>query len=189
MKKTYELIIKTAEKLFYRTGFSSVGVDEIRDMSGCSKTTLYNHFGSKDKLIVEVLKHRDSIFRSKLVNSITGLNGKNAILGIFKWHKKWFSEVDYNGCLFMRAVEEMRETLPCVSDILKEHKEFVRGLIYSKLEDYSDKESLTNKLMVILEGLINIGVEYKNDKNLNDQIEQDAINLVLELLDRNSVGK
>ncbi|MCX8601068.1 MULTISPECIES: TetR/AcrR family transcriptional regulator [unclassified Gilliamella] len=189
MKKTYELIIKTAEKLFYRTGFSSVGVDEIRDMSGCSKTTLYNHFGSKDKLIVEVLKHRDSIFRSKLVNSITGLNGKNAILGIFKWHKKWFSEVDYNGCLFMRAVEEMRETLPCVSDILKEHKEFVRGLIYSKLEDYSDKESLTNKLMVILEGLINIGVEYKNDKNLNDQIEQDAINLVLDLLDRNSVGK
>ncbi|MCX8618838.1 TetR/AcrR family transcriptional regulator [Gilliamella sp. B2923] len=189
MKKTYELIIKTAEKLFYRTGFSSVGVDEIRDMSGCSKTTLYNHFGSKDKLIVEVLKHRDSIFRSKLVNSITGLNGKNAILGIFKWHKKWFSEVDYNGCLFMRAVEEMHETLPCVSDILKEHKEFVRGLIYSKLEDYSDKESLTNKLMVILEGLINIGVEYKNDKNLNDQIEQDAINLVLELLDRNSVGK
>ena len=189
MKKTYELIIKTAEKLFYRTGFSSVGVDEIRDISGCSKTTLYNHFGSKDKLIVEVLKHRDSIFRTKLEDSLKGLNGKNAILGIFKWHKKWFSEVDYNGCLFMRAVEEMRETLPCVSDILKEHKEFVKGLIYSKLEDYSDKESLTNKLIVILEGLINIGVEYKNDKNLNDQIEQDAINLVLDLLDRNSVGK
>ena len=184
MKKTDELIIKTAEKLFYRTGFSSVGVDDIRDVSGCSKTTLYNHFGSKDKLIVEVLKHRDSIFRSKLVNSITGLNGKNAILGIFKWHKKWFSEVDYNGCLFMRAVEEMRETLPCVSDILRAHKEFVRNLIYSKLQDYSDKASMTNKLMVILEGLINVGVEYKNDKSLRDQIEQDTINLVSDLLNR-----
>ena len=184
MKKTDELIIKTAEKLFYRTGFSSVGVDDIRDMSGCSKTTLYNHFGSKDKLIVEVLKHRDSIFRSKLQDSITELNGKNAILGIFKWHKKWFSEVDYNGCLFMRAVEEMHETLPCVSDILRAHKEFVRNLIYSKLQDYSDKASLTNKLMVILEGLINVGVEYKNDKSLRDQIEQDAINLISDLLNR-----
>ena len=184
MKKTDELIIKTAEKLFYRTGFSSVGVDDIRDVSGCSKTTLYNHFGSKDKLIVEVLKHRDSIFRTKLEDSLTGLNGKNAILGIFKWHKKWFSEVDYNGCLFMRAVEEMHETLPCVSDILMEHKEFVRSLIYSKLEDYSYKASLTNKLMVILEGLINVGVEYKNDKSLRDQIEQDAINLVSDLLNR-----
>ncbi|MBC9131101.1 TetR/AcrR family transcriptional regulator [Frischella sp. Ac13] len=185
MKKTDELIIKTAEKLFYRTGFSSVGVDDIRDISGCSKTTLYNHFGSKDKLIVEVLKHRDSIFRSKLEDSIKGLNGKNAILEIFKWHKKWFSEVDYNGCLFMRAVEEMRETLPCVSDILMEHKEFVRHLIYSKLEDYSYKESLTNKLMVILEGLINISVVYKNDRDLNEQIEQDTINLMAELLNRN----
>lgn len=185
MKKTDELIIKTAEKLFYRTGFSSVGVDDIRDISGCSKTTLYNHFGSKDKLIVEVLKHRDSIFRSKLQDSITEFNGKNAILGIFKWHKKWFSEVDYNGCLFMRAVEEMHETLPCVSDILRAHKEFVRSLIYSKLQDYSDKASLTNKLMVILEGLINVGVEYKNDKSLRDQIEQDAINLVSEMMNRN----
>lgn len=184
MKKTDELIIKTAEKLFYRTGFSSVGVDDIRDMSGCSKTTLYNHFGSKDKLIVEVLKHQDSIFRSKLQDSLIGLNGKNTILGIFKWHKKWFSEVDFNGCLFMRAVEEMRETLPCVSDILRDHKEFVRCLIYSKLEEYSNKESLANKLMVILEGLINISVVYKNDWNLSDQIEQDTINLVLELLNR-----
>ena len=184
MKKTDELIIKTAEKLFYRTGFSSVGVDDIRDISGCSKTTLYNHFGSKDKLIVEVLKHRDSIFRSKLEDSIKGLNGKNAILGIFKWHKKWFSEVDYNGCLFMRAVEEMRETLPCVSDILRAHKEFVRSLIYSKLEEYSDKASLANTLMVIFEGLININVVYKNDKNLNDQIEQDSITLVSALLNR-----
>ncbi|OCG17458.1 hypothetical protein A9G09_01585 [Gilliamella sp. wkB292] len=184
MKKTDELIIKTAEKLFYRTGFSSVGVDDIRDISGCSKTTLYNHFGSKDKLIMEVLKHRDLIFCSKLDDSIKGLNGKNAILGIFKWHKKWFSEVDYNGCLFMRAVEEMRETLPCVSDILMVHKEFVRSLIYSKLEEYSDKASLANTLMVILEGLININVVYKNDKNLNDQIEQDTINLVSALLNR-----
>ena len=185
MKKTDELIIKTAEKLFYRTGFSSVGVDDIRDVSGCSKTTLYNHFGSKDKLIMEVLKNRDSIFRSKLEESIKGLNGKNAILGIFKWHKQWFSEVDYNGCLFMRAVEEMRETLPCVSDILMEHKEFVRSLIYSKLQDYSDKASLANKLMVILEGLINISVVYKNDRDLNDQIEQDTINLVSEMMNRN----
>lgn len=184
MKKTDELIIKTAEKLFYRTGFSSVGVDDIRDVSGCSKTTLYNHFGSKDKLIMEVLKHRDSIFRSKLEESIKGLNGKNAILEVVKWYKQWFSEVDYNGCLFMRAVEEMRETLPCISDILMEHKEFVRSLIYSKLQDYSDKASLANTLMVILEGLININVEYKNDKNLNDQIEQDAINLVSDLLNR-----
>ena len=185
MKKTYELIIKTAEKLFYRSGFARVGVDDIRDMSGCSKTTLYNHFGSKDKLIVEVLKHRDSIFRVKLEDSIAGLNGKKAILGIFKWHERWFCEEDYNGCLFMRAVEEMREELPCLEDILMAHKEFVRSLIYAKLEDYSDKLSLTNKLMVILEGLINISAEYKNDKNLYDQIEQDAISLVSELLNSN----
>ncbi|NUF48745.1 TetR/AcrR family transcriptional regulator [Gilliamella sp. ESL0250] len=32
----------------------------MKDKSGCSKTTLYNNFGSKDKLIIEVFKYRDS---------------------------------------------------------------------------------------------------------------------------------
>lgn len=96
---------------------------------------------------MEVLKHIDPIFRSKLEDSIKGLNGKNAILEIFKWHKKWFSEVDYNGCLFIRAVEEMRETLPCVSDILRAHKEFVRSLIYLKLEEDSYKASFNFNLL------------------------------------------
>ncbi|MBI0006435.1 helix-turn-helix transcriptional regulator [Gilliamella sp. W8126] len=53
MKKTPKLIADTAEQLFYQKGFANVGVDEIRDQSGCSKTSLYKHFGNKDNLILK----------------------------------------------------------------------------------------------------------------------------------------
>ncbi|OCG36575.1 hypothetical protein A9G28_07835 [Gilliamella sp. Fer1-1] len=189
MKKTYKRIMETAEALFYRSGFANAGVDEIRDKSGCSKTTLYNNFGSKDKLILEVLKQRDLRFKAKLNEAIFNLNGTEAIMKIFEWHEKWYCEENFNGCLFIRAMEEIPEDSSCISDIVVEHKEFIRNLIFYKLENYPNKASLTNKLMVILEGLANISVVYKNKPNLHQQILQDTLNLVLELLNNALVFK
>jgi len=74
MKKTPKLIANTAEQLFYQKGFANVGVDEIRDESGCSKTTLYKHFGNKDNLIFEVLKIRNLRFQQDLSTAIKDLD-------------------------------------------------------------------------------------------------------------------
>ena len=46
-----ERVLATASELFYRRGFSAVGVDEIVSQSGVAKMTLYRHFPSKDELI------------------------------------------------------------------------------------------------------------------------------------------
>ena len=40
MSKSAHKILDTAEKLFYENSFVGVGVDLIRDESGCSKTTM-----------------------------------------------------------------------------------------------------------------------------------------------------
>ena len=107
MKKTSKLIADTAEQLFYQKGFGNVGVDEIRDQSGCSKTTLYKYFGNKDNLIFEILKIRDSRFKQKLTEAIADLDHYESIMQIFKWHLNWFNQDDFNGCLFVRAKEEI----------------------------------------------------------------------------------
>jgi AcrR family transcriptional regulator len=108
----YKRIIETAEKPFYQNGIAKVGVDEIRDKSSCSKTTLYNNYGGKDKLIIEVLKYGDSRFKAKPNEVILGLSAKDTIVKIFEWHGKWSCEENFNGCLFKRATEEMYEDCP-----------------------------------------------------------------------------
>ena len=45
-------ILETADRLFYLQGIRAVGVDTIAAEIGISKRTLYNHFPSKDALIV-----------------------------------------------------------------------------------------------------------------------------------------
>ena len=58
-------ILETADRLFYGQGIRAIGVDTIAAEVGISKRTLYNHFPSKDALIVAHL----SASRRKKANS------------------------------------------------------------------------------------------------------------------------
>ena len=181
MKKTYRLIADTAEQLFYQKGFGNVGVDEIRDQSGCSKTTLYKHFGNKDNLIFEVLKLRDLRFKQELTEAIADLDQQQSIIQILKWHLDWYNQDDFNGCLFVRAREEIHND-NAIKELVMEHKEFIRDLIRDKLQQNPQNEAITNQLMVIIEGLSNISLIYKDNKLLYDEIIKNSFNWVSEIL-------
>ena len=56
---TRERLIKTAHDLFYQEGYHTVGLDRILAQVGVTKTTFYNHFESKDDLIIESLRWHD----------------------------------------------------------------------------------------------------------------------------------
>src|SRR5262249_62388843 len=65
MKRTPETsearkrILETADRLFYRDGLRAVGIDRIIAEAGVAKMSLYNHFPSKNDLILAVLKYRE----------------------------------------------------------------------------------------------------------------------------------
>lgn len=63
---TRQRLIEAAHLIFYRHGFQGVGLDRILAEVGVTKTTFYKYFGSKDDLIVEVLRHHDAWWRSTL---------------------------------------------------------------------------------------------------------------------------
>ncbi len=58
-RDTRERILFTALDLFYTHGFHEVGLDRILTAVGVTKTTFYNHFESRDHLILEALAVRD----------------------------------------------------------------------------------------------------------------------------------
>src|SRR6185369_13581723 len=63
-------ILETADRLFYQEGIRAVGIDRIIAEAGVAKMSLYNHFPSKDDLILAVLEHREAsvleFFRSTM---------------------------------------------------------------------------------------------------------------------------
>ncbi|MXV39024.1 TetR family transcriptional regulator [Flavobacteriaceae bacterium Ap0902] len=50
-------MIQAISEMFYQVGFKNLTMDDIANSLAISKKTLYEHFGSKEKLISEVLHH------------------------------------------------------------------------------------------------------------------------------------
>lgn len=51
-----ESILGTAKKMFARYGLRKTNLDEVARMARVAKATIYNYFGSKDRVYLEVLR-------------------------------------------------------------------------------------------------------------------------------------
>jgi AcrR family transcriptional regulator len=103
---TRDRLIDAASDLFYEHGFHSVGLDQIIDQVGVTKTTFYNHFESKDALIIEVLRHRDEIETAELLASMrerAGDDPRGQLIVLFDVLHDWFNGASFRGCIFMNA--------------------------------------------------------------------------------------
>lgn len=58
LSEVRDRIVETAERIFLRSGFNRVLMDDLARELGMSKKTLYSHFGSKEQLLRAVLVHR-----------------------------------------------------------------------------------------------------------------------------------
>ena len=67
MSRARDSILTAAKELFYAGGTRAVGVDAVIARSGVAKATLYNHFPTKDALIVAYLDGRPTSWRREQV--------------------------------------------------------------------------------------------------------------------------
>lgn len=98
-----ERILETADRLFYAQGIRAVGVDTIAAEIGISKRTLYNHFPSKDALIVAYLRRRN------LQTPASDREPADLILRSFDRLERSFGMQTFRGCPFVNAVAELGE--------------------------------------------------------------------------------
>jgi AcrR family transcriptional regulator len=59
-------IIQVAERIFLRSGFSRVSMDDLARELGMSKKTLYAHFPTKDTLVVAMIECRMEVIEAGL---------------------------------------------------------------------------------------------------------------------------
>ncbi len=60
-----QAILETAEKLFFEKGYSSATIDDILEILGCSKGSLYHHFESKQQILHDLcVNHANAAFKA-----------------------------------------------------------------------------------------------------------------------------
>ncbi len=66
-----ESILNTAKKMFGRYGLQKTSLDEIARMARVAKATIYNYFGSKDRVYLEVLRREANEIVEKISFSVS----------------------------------------------------------------------------------------------------------------------
>ncbi len=145
-------------RVFYRNGFHCTGLDMILKESGISRMTLYNHFKSKDELIVAALRRRDEIFRNGLMKFVESASRDpvERIFAVFDFHEQWFNDDEFKGCMFINASAEFCDGDSPARRVSADHKiECVRYLKKLCAEaGVDDPDEAAERINLLLEGAI-----------------------------------
>ncbi len=157
MADTRARLIEAAQDLFYREGFHSVGLDRLLADVGVTKTTFYNHFQSKEDLILAVLSARDQWWRLTFARRLRERAGDDPaaqLRAVFDVLDEFIGADAFNGCMFVNvAVEFPRAHMPA-HRAAAEHKDLM-GLLLRDLAlraGAADPVALADELALLMEG-------------------------------------
>ncbi|GHC35737.1 TetR/AcrR family transcriptional regulator [Aidingimonas halophila] len=102
-------LLATAERLFYDQGFHATGIDRIVTAAGVVRMTLYNHFASKEALVMAVLKARHERFMASLDTAAAAASPGQATLALVEAHGHWLEQYSQHGCIMAQAMGEYAE--------------------------------------------------------------------------------
>lgn len=152
-----ERVIGVAEDLFYRNGFHAVGLDHILREAGITKTTFYNHFESKDQLILDVLKSHDRWWRDTFCTALQRHGGeapRDQLLALPALVDELLEQDSFNGCIFINVAV----TFPLMHDpahvAAADHKDQMELLLrdLALRAGACDPIALAEELCLALEG-------------------------------------
>lgn len=158
MSKKRQLLVDTALSLFYTNGINSIGINEILNVSGVAKRTLYTHFASKDELVLAALQQRHDTFSGWLDTKLSGATSNREVIHrLFSALASWFNNQepelgDFRGCFFINTSAEFSDLDCDVVRFCSQHKKEIRSLIAKHLQ--SPNDALIDAVCIMKEGAI-----------------------------------
>ena len=150
--KPRERLVAAAESLFYDEGIH-IGVDRLCAVAGVSKRSMYQHFDTKDDVIVEMLRARAERLAVDWSTS-EGLGPRARILAIFDWVQDVSASPDFHGCAFVNVATELKDRTHPASIAALGYKLSLNQFFeeQSRLGGAKDAESLGVQLTMIFDG-------------------------------------
>lgn len=156
-------LVDTATRLFCKYGFRATGIDAVLAESGVAKKTLYNHFRSKDELIIATLRKRDEDFMQmaregigRLLTSQSGDPRMLRLLAFFDALAEWARSDSFNGCTFINASAEYPRREDPIHVACANHKKLVTQFIEELIAEMQlpDSYQVARQIGLLIDGAI-----------------------------------
>ncbi|MEP0263294.1 TetR/AcrR family transcriptional regulator [Dokdonia sp.] len=139
-------VLEKVKELFWSKGFNGTSMQDLVDVTGLNRSSLYNSFGNKEALFETVFKQYQedtkSLFKDALKDADSPLD---AIHNIFKNILHLILEdVEGKGCFNLNCKTELSHTDTPIKAILK-HSEEGTLQLFSGLIKEGQQQALINK--------------------------------------------
>jgi AcrR family transcriptional regulator len=148
-------LLDTATRLFYAEGIRAVGIDRIIAEAGVAKATFYNHFPSKDDLVLAYIEEQDHLGRvavaalpkqppREMITAVMGRISEAVVAG------------SWRGCPFLNAAAEYPDPESPVRQAIDARRAWYHGVLRELLAaDGDPAPSVTASLLAALsDGLL-----------------------------------
>ena len=73
-------LLEVAEAVFSERGVQATSMEEIADRAGVTKPVLYDHYGSKDRLVAAVVERAGTVLGSAVLDAVNGADSPESAL-------------------------------------------------------------------------------------------------------------
>ena len=122
-------VLASASDLFYEHGIHAVGVDAIAERAGVTKKTLYDRFGSKERLVVAYLAERDARWRAFVQDRLAQAAPDARVAALFDASAEWARDHGHKGCAMVNAHAEISDPAHPAYAVIVEQKRWMLKLL------------------------------------------------------------
>jgi AcrR family transcriptional regulator len=164
---TRENILQQAAVLFNSRGFAGASLAELMQATGLKKGGIYNHFHSKEEILIESFEYSVRVVKDKLRRAIK--NKKTAtekLKGIIEYYRDFpQNPAIKGGCPILNSLVDSDSTNPllkekvkiAVNDLINELKRIITyGVRKGEFKENADIEKASIFIFTSIEGAIAI---------------------------------
>lgn len=161
-------ILAAAYDLFSRHGIRAVGIDAIVEHSGVARMTLYRHFTSKEQLVLEFLRRRESLWTIAWLQAEVeqrATTPRERLLAIFDVFGEWFRLEGFEGCTFINVLLETTDGDNALRRASIHYLERIRELLARLASEAGvrDSDGFARKWHILMKGSIVAATEGDRD--------------------------
>jgi TetR/AcrR family transcriptional repressor of nem operon len=182
-----ERIIQESLRLFSLKGFLSTSTHDILKAAGTSKGGLYNHFQSKEDLLLAVLSEARKIWREKNLDGLdqTETPVKKIKRLLENYRDRYLKDTKNfpGGCIFVTLSVELDDQRPHLSKELNKGFAGFKAMLKRLLDQGKESGELRSEVNteivteMIFAGMLGASVIYGTEKSL-DSLNQSITSLI-----------
>ncbi|MFF0868042.1 TetR/AcrR family transcriptional regulator [Nonomuraea sp. NPDC003560] len=155
-----ERLLTAADQLIYSQGVN-VGVDALLKAANVARRSLYEHFGGKDGLIVEVLRSAadsDAADYHRTMDA-AGQDPRERLLAVFDRIGEIVAMPGFHGCRYLAADLGLTDPAHPAHEITRDYRRQVHALLARELTalGHPHPDHAADQLLILIDGTLAVG--------------------------------